>query len=162
MEPTHTYLCVGKCLCTWVFTFLSEYVKLWGFDRMSLSDCMYACMHRQHCVLPTANLPTVSSPWVPGGWVRWVNYNMWHGFPWQFGVACVPTPLHSGTTLQLTLLRVELFEGFVKHIVCLNKTKVQCGRVGEGKREVKQWGGRDERRMGTRMVEREEEKGERV
>lgn len=79
---------------------------------MSLSDCMYACMHRQHCVLRITNLPTLSSLQVPGGWVWWVTDNMWHGFSMTHSGR-----LHWGTTSQLTLLRTSTFMLYDKQSV---------------------------------------------
>ncbi len=50
---------VCVCVCVCVSTSRHEFVKLRGFDRMALSDCMHACTDN--------TLPTVSLPQLPGG-----------------------------------------------------------------------------------------------
>lgn len=102
---------------------------------MGLSDCMYAWMHRQHV---HHSFLTTASWWLSAvshrQHVTWVSMTVW-------GRLC-PHSSTLGTTSQLTPLKVELFEGFVQHKACLTKTKMQCGREGGGRREVKLRGGK--------------------
>lgn len=101
--PTLTV--VSVCVCPCVFTSLHECVKLWGFDRMSLSDCLYACMHTQHCVLPTAvplQFPYPSFPVVEGG-ESLITCDM--GFHDSLGPPMSP-PLHTEVLLLRTVWRL--------------------------------------------------------